>query len=69
MKAVLPQALPVAALVVPARSASAAPHPEPAPIADSGSASTGSAAQNLCRLLRMLQAGYVDSSGGPCTLP
>ncbi|MET8774558.1 hypothetical protein ABZV58_05980 [Nocardia sp. NPDC004654] len=60
-----------AALVVPAGSVSAAPHSEPASVADSGSASTGSATQSLCLLLRMLRAGYVDSSGGgpACTFP
>ncbi|WP_431971928.1 hypothetical protein [Nocardia sp. bgisy134] len=53
-----------AVLLVPAGMASAAPHQTPAPVADSGSASAGSATQSLCLLLRMLRAGYVDSSGG-----
>ncbi|WP_431952982.1 hypothetical protein [Nocardia lijiangensis] len=57
-----------AALVVPASMASASPLQAQVPVADSGSASSGSASagsatQSLCLLLRMLRAGYVDSSG------
>jgi hypothetical protein len=71
MKAITTSLLVTATLLAPLPTASAAPLEQPAPIAETGSASTGSATQALCRLLRMLRAGYVDSSGGgpACTFP
>ncbi|GAA5088691.1 hypothetical protein [Nocardia iowensis] len=58
-------------LMTPAAIATATPIAPPTTVADTGSASTGSAAEYLCRVLRMLRAGYVDSSGGgpACTFP
>ncbi|WP_378733818.1 hypothetical protein [Nocardia brasiliensis] len=62
-----------AMLMTPAAIATATPiaRPTPTTVADTGSASTGSAGEYLCRVLRMLRAGYVDSSGGgpACTFP
>ncbi|MFI5501620.1 hypothetical protein ACIA5E_21375 [Nocardia asteroides] len=58
-KSVAALALTAAALITPTGVAAAAPAIPVAPVADSGSA----AAEAVCRLLKMLQAGYVDSSG------
>ncbi|MEV6059196.1 hypothetical protein [Nocardia asteroides] len=58
-KSVAALALTAAALITPTGVAAAAPATPVAPVADSGSA----AAEAVCRLLKMLQAGYVDSSG------
>lgn len=60
-KSVAALVLTAAALLAPAGVASAAPVSvaPAAPVADTGSA----AAEALCRLMKMLQAGYVDSSG------
>ncbi|MEU2041841.1 hypothetical protein [Nocardia niwae] len=71
MKAITAGILVTATLLAPLSTASAAPLERHATIADTGSASTGSATQALCLLLRMLRAGYVDSSGGgpACTFP
>lgn len=59
-----------AMLVAPATVATATPIDQATStvVADSGSASSG---DYLCRLLRMLRAGWVDSSGGgpACTFP
>lgn len=57
-KSVAALVLTAAALLAPAGVASAAPV-SAAPVAETGSA----AAEALCRLMKMLQAGYVDSSG------
>ncbi|QBS41209.1 hypothetical protein [Nocardia sp. CS682] len=55
-------------LLAPATATAATPldHSPAALVADSGSAG-----DYLCRLLRMLRAGWVDSSGGgpACTFP
>ncbi|CAM4453125.1 hypothetical protein NONI108955_29830 [Nocardia ninae] len=60
-------------LLAPATATAATPldHPPATLVADSGSAATGSAGEYLCRLLKMLRAGWVDSSGGgpACTFP
>ncbi|MFB8281812.1 hypothetical protein [Nocardia colli] len=60
-----------AMLVAPATTATATPIDQARTstlVADSGSASAG---DYLCKLLRMLRAGWVDSSGGgpACTFP
>ncbi|WP_280239931.1 hypothetical protein [Nocardia abscessus] len=66
MKAITASLLVTATLLAPLSTASAAPLEQQATIAD-----TGSATQALCLLLRMLRAGYVDSSGGgpACAFP
>ncbi|MFI9401220.1 hypothetical protein [Nocardia sp. NPDC052316] len=61
-----------AMLLAPATATAAAPLEQTTTlVAESGSAATGSAGEYLCRLLRMLRAGWVDSSGGgpACTFP
>lgn len=64
MKAITAGLLLTATLLAPPSAASAAPLEEPSTVAE-----TGSATRSLCLLLRILRAGYVDSSaGGPaCT--
>lgn len=71
MKAITASLLVTATLLAPLSTAHAAPMEREASIAETGSASTGSATRPLCLLLRMLRAGYVDSSGGgpACTFP
>ncbi|MFE9578359.1 hypothetical protein ACFYO1_18360 [Nocardia sp. NPDC006044] len=58
----------IAVLVAPAAAAAPIDQTTSTLVADSGSASAG---DYLCRLLRMLRAGWVDSSGGgpACTFP
>ncbi|MGK8523891.1 hypothetical protein ACRS6B_21150 [Nocardia asteroides] len=71
MKAITAGLLVTATLLAPLSTASATPLEQPTAVAETRSASTGSATQSLCLLLRMLRAGYVDSSGGgpACTFP